>query len=141
MPWPVFTELCTLGSGSAFNWCNVRQPIRVNVLFSQPIRRGTNPDQTRQGFPALGTRSHVFSRLAPVPCFPSLGSGYMFSCAWHRLHVFPPGSGSLFSRAWHLLHVFPPGSGYMFSRAWYRLHVFERLAQVLGDMISRALHL
>ena len=89
--------------------------------------------------------------------FPTLGTGYMFSRACHRLHVF---------RAWHWLHVFPRlapvtrfsalGTGYMFSRAWYWLlfsrawhwlHVFPRLALVVcfpalgtGYMFSRAWH-
>ena len=95
--------------------------------------------------------------LAPVTCFPALGTGYMFSRAWHRLHVFPRlapvacfpalDAGCMFSRAWHWLHVFPRltpvacfpalGTGYMFSRtwdclyvsrAWHQLHVFRNLA-------------
>ena len=39
-------------------------------------------------FPALGT-GYVFPRLAPVTCFPALGTGYMFFRTWHQLHVFP----------------------------------------------------
>jgi len=27
--------------------------------------------------------------LAPVSCFPALGTGFTFSRAWHRVHVFP----------------------------------------------------
>ena len=49
-------------------------------------------------FPALGTRCvfsrawHplcVFLRLAPVVCFPALGTRCVFSCARHSLQVFP----------------------------------------------------
>ena len=32
---------------------------------------------------------HVFPHLAPVACFPALGTGCMISFLWHRLHVFP----------------------------------------------------
>ena len=95
-------------------------------------------------------RLHVFKRLAPVVCFPALGTGYMFSSAWHRLHVFlrlasvvcsPAfGTGVMFSRAWHRLYVLPRlasvscfpelGIGCMFSRVWHRFHVFPLLALV-----------
>ena len=33
-------------------------------------------------------RLHVFPRLAPVPCFPALGTSFMFSRVRHRWHVF-----------------------------------------------------
>lgn len=52
-----------------------------------------------------------FPRLSRLTCFPALSTGYMFS----RL----PGAGYMFSRAWHWLHVF---------HAWQPLHVFPRLA-------------
>ena len=48
--------------------------------------------------------------------FSALGTGYMFSRSWHRLHVFP-----------HLAPVacFPAlDTDYMFSRAWHRFDVF-----------------
>lgn len=32
---------------------------------------------------------HVFPRLAVVACFPTLGTGCMFSRSRHRLHVSP----------------------------------------------------
>ena len=52
-----------------------------------------------------------------VAYFPALGTGYIFSRAWHWLNIFmrlaPPGyvfpaltTGPMFSRAWHWLHVF-----------------------------------
>ena len=64
----------------------------------------------------------IFPRTAPVTCFPALGTGYMFSRAWHRLHVFPCLTPvTCFSAV---------GTGYMFSRAWHRLHVFPRLVPV-----------
>ena len=34
-------------------------------------------------------RLHVFPRLAPVACFPALGTGCMFSRTWRWLNVFP----------------------------------------------------
>ena len=93
-----------------------------------------------------------------VTFFPTLGTSYMFSRAWHGLHVslclalvtcFPVlGTGYMFSRAWHWLHVFPTlGTSYMFSRAWHWLHVSLCLALVTcfpalgtGYMFSRAWH-
>ena len=58
-------------------------------------------------------RLYVFSRLAPVACFPALGTSYIFSRAWNRLRVFPGlapvtcfpalGTSCMFSRAWHQL--------------------------------------
>ena len=75
--------------------------------------------------------------LAPVACFPALGTGYMFFRAWHRLHVFP--------RLAPVTCFSALGTGYMFFRAWHRLHVFPRLspvtcfpALVTGCMFSRA---
>ena len=79
---------------------------------------------------------------------PVLGTGRMFSRAWHRWQV---------SRAWNRLHIFPRlvpvayfpalGTGYMFSRASHRLLVFPRLASVTcfpalgtGGMFSRVWH-
>ena len=70
----------------------------------------------------FGTGYMFFPCLALVTCFPALGIGYMFSRAWHWLHVF--------FLAWHWLHAFPrlalsyraqPELGiYMFSRALCR---------------------
>ena len=109
----------------------------------------------------------VFPRLAPVTSFPALGTGYMFSRAWHWLHDFPRlapvihfpalGTSYLFSRALHWLHVFPRfvlvtyfptlGAGYMFSRALHWLYVFPRFALLTcfpalraGYTFSRAWH-
>ena len=77
-------------------------------------------NQSRERRPAS-----VFPRLAPVErfpallhrlrymvtCFPALGIGCKFSCAWHRSRIFP-------RLARHRLHVFPRFCiGYMFSRA------------------------
>ena len=94
---------------------------------------------------------HCCSRL-----FPTLSTGYIFSRAWHWLHIFPClalpaffprlppagyfpalGNGCIFSRAWHLLlnfqllapvTYFPAlGTGCIFPRAYHRLHdVFSR---------------
>ena len=33
-------------------------------------------------------RLHVFPRLPPVTCFPALGTGHKCSRAWHRFDVF-----------------------------------------------------
>ena len=86
-------------------------------------------------------------------------SGYLFSCAWQQLRVFPRlaaitwfpelGSSYLFFRAWKQLHIFPrlaavtcfptlgcsykfsrAGCSYLDSRAWLQLLVFPRLAAV-----------
>ena len=106
--------------------------------------------------------------MEAVAPFPTLGTGCMFSCAWHQLHVFPRlapiarfptlGNDCRFSRACYQLHVFPRlvpiarfptlGNDCRFSRAWYRLQGFPRLAPVacfpaLGTdcKVSRAWHL
>ena len=57
-----------------------------------------------------------------------------------QVAFFPVGTGCMFSRAWHQLRVFPRlasvqcfpalGSGCMFSRARHWLHVFARLVAV-----------
>ena len=59
-------------------------------------------------------RSHwhckVGSNLPRVTCFPALGTGYMFSRAWHRLHVFPRlHPDNVFSRSFDhfLFFLFP----------------------------------
>ena len=70
-------------------------------------------------------RLYVFPRLAEVVSFHELGTGRMFSRAWHR-------TGCTFSHAWHRLLTFPAlGTGCKFSRAWHRLYVFPRLVQVI----------
>ena len=39
---------------------------------------------------SLANTPHEFAwRLAPTDCFPALGTGRMFSRAWHRLNIFP----------------------------------------------------
>ena len=65
---------------------------------------------------------HVFSRLAPVACFPALSTVLTLFRNWHRLHGFPRfASVCTYSRACHGLHTF---------RARHRLRVFPRLAPV-----------
>ena len=69
------------------------------------------------------TLLHIFPRFSSISCQqPALGTGYMFSRAWHRLHVFP--------RLAPVTCFLALATGYMFSRAWHRLHVFPRLAPV-----------
>ena len=63
--------------------------------------------------------------------FLALDAGYMFSLAWHWLHVFPRlALVTCYSRL-TLVTCFPAfGTGCMFSRAWHWLHVFPRLVLV-----------
>ena len=73
------------------------------------------------------------------PSFPALGTGCIFSRAWHQLHFFP---------RFAPVGSFPAlGTGCIFSRAWYRLHLFPRFAPVAifsalgtGCIFSRACH-
>ena len=63
--------------------------------------------------------------------FPALGIGYMFSRAWHRLHVFPRLAPVTCFPRLAPVTCFPAlGTGYTSSRAWHRLHIFPRLAPV-----------
>ena len=71
---------------------------------------------------SLVNDARIQTSLAPVTCFPALGTGYMFSRAWHWLHVFSHLA---------LLTCLPAlGTCYMFSCTWHWLHVFPRLALV-----------
>ena len=45
-----------------------------------------------------GRGMRFFSLIVPVTCFPVLGTGFMFSRAWHRLYVC----------IWHRLYLFLP---------------------------------
>ena len=94
------------------NYIKVLFPTDNIASFSYELYNGVDKPASRAWH-----RLHVFRRLAPVTCFPALGTGYMFSRAWHWLHVFPRlapvtcfpalGTGYMFSRAWHWLYVFP----------------------------------
>lgn len=56
----------------------------------------------------------IFARLAPVECFPALGTGCI-----------------LFSRVLQPVAYFPTlGIARMFYRNWHRLRVFPRLALI-----------
>ena len=43
----------------------------------------------KQTEPIVISLTLAFPRLTLVVCFPALGTGCMFSRAWHRLHSFP----------------------------------------------------
>ena len=99
--------------------CSVLQLIKAKTWFFRPSN-------------AIVIGPHQFN-------FSALGTGYMFSRAWHRLHVFP--CLVLVTR------FLPLSTGYMFSRAWYRWHLIPRLPQVTCFpaldtccMFSRAWH-
>ena len=75
-------------------------------------------------FPALGTlyifsrawkRVHVFPRLKPGAYSPALRTGYIFSCAWHRMHVFALGTGCMLSRAWHPVRAFASSTDWLIT--------------------------
>ena len=110
------------------------------------------PNMSRQKKKIVTFLTRVFLRWAPITCFPALGAGYspsftalstgyIFSCAWRWLPVFPClllvtcfralRTGYIFSCVWHWLHVLPRLSpvtcvpaldaGYIFPRVWHRL--------------------
>ena len=53
--------------------------------------------------------------------FPAVGTGYMFSCAWHHSHTFHLDPGACFAVL---------GAGHMLSRAKHWLHASPSLAPV-----------
>ena len=60
-------------------------------------------------------------------CFPALGAGYMFSRAWHWLHVFPRLA---------LVTCFAALSAdYLFNHAWRELRVLGSLLSVLIGLL------
>ena len=100
----------------------------------------------------------VFPNLAQVACFPVHGTGFRFSRAWQRFHIFlclamvpcfrALDIGCIFSRASHRFHVFPAlGTGCPFSRALLCFQAFLRLTPIAcflalgtGCLFSRAWH-
>ena len=87
--------------------------------------------QTFTSFPALDTgcmflkaskRLLFFPRFSPVACFSRLANVYIFSRAFHRLHV---------SQGWQTFTSFPAlFTGCMFLKAGKRLHLFPRFSPV-----------
>ena len=88
---------------------------------------------------------HVLPRLAPVACFPALGTppvayfpalgtSCMLSSAWHQLHAFqclaPVACFPVLGTG--CMHVFPRSApvACVVARTWHRLHVFPLLATV-----------
>lgn len=58
---------------------------------------------------------HVFPRFETVVCSAALGTGYMFSPAWHRLSVFPRlAPAALFPRLASVVRFPAFGTGYMY---------------------------
>ena len=88
-------------------------------------------------FPALGRACQLgigcmFSRvLVSFACVPALDSGYLFSRAWHRLHVFPrlvPVASRL-SQPWHRLY-------FSFSQIFYMSNWVCPIAQKNDCLVS-----
>ena len=87
-------------------------------IFSRG-RHCSHDFHTRKCFPCLALVTRLL-RLALVTCFPALGTGYMFSSAWHWLHIF-----SSLAPATCFPALFC--TDYMlctFSWTWYQLNVF-----------------
>ena len=77
---------------------------------------------------SLINKDYDFPRLAPIACFPALGTNCMFSRAWHQLHVFPRLAPIACLRVLALFACFPAlGIDCMFSRVWHGLHVYPHL--------------
>ena len=66
----------------------VRQRIQVFQRF-QPVKVFPCVKLFSLLFSRAWHKLRVFAHLAPVACFPALGTSCVFSLAWHQLHILP----------------------------------------------------
>ena len=131
--WVIFFVLYIFSRPSCSAPFSLSAP-RADTLMKTSVPIRINYSLTLHHFPALGTSCMIsalgnvklFSCLALVTCFPALGTRYMFSRAWHSLHVFPRLALVSCFPALGTLTCFPAlGTRYMFSRAWHTLPIFS----------------